>query len=176
MAAAGDYILPACLVFIVLYGVYKDVPVFECFIKGARQGIQTSLDILPAVVLLTTLVAMFKASGAMDVLTFALTPVANFLKLPADLLPLALLRPVSGSSALVLFEDALTRFGPDSLVGRTASVMMGSTETTFYTIAIYFSASRVKNTRHALPVSLLGDLTGFVLSAFFVRLIFGYVF
>ena len=113
----------------------------------------------------------FKASGALDVITYSLRPVANLLHLPQEVIPLAILRPISGSGALVIFQDILQQYGPDSFVGRVASVMQGSTETTFYTIAVYYGATRVQKTRHTLPSALTADIVGFFMSALAVRLL-----
>lgn len=173
MVDVGSLVIPVVLCVIVLGGLYKGVPVFDCFLEGAKDGLMTSVRILPALVALMTAVGMFKASGAMDILSFGLAPVARLLGIPREVIPLALLRPISGSGALAIFQDIIKTYGADSFVGRTASVMQGSTETTFYTIAVYYGATSVKNTRHTLTASLTGDLTGFVLSAIAVRLIFG---
>lgn len=168
-----NIIIPAVIGGILIYGLYRKVDVFEVFLEGAREGLQTAVDILPALVALMTCIGMFKASGALDVLTYALDPLAKMLQLPAETLPLAILRPISGSGALAIYEHMLESFGPDSYIGRVASVMMGSSETTFYTIAVYFGAVRIGKIRHALPASLVADLTGFLMSALMVRLFFG---
>lgn len=169
----GNYLVPVVLAGILLYGVLQDVPVFDAFVSGARTGVGTAFRILPTLIALTTAVGMLKASGAMEVFCHALTPVANFLQLPPQVMPLALLRPISGSSAMVVFEDILQAFGPDGYIGRVASVLMGSTETTFYTMAVYYGATRVKKTRHSLPSSLAGDIVGFLMSGLTVRLFLG---
>ncbi|MDD3193247.1 MAG: spore maturation protein [Oscillospiraceae bacterium] len=171
MNQISNYILPIVIVFIVGYGFIKKVPVFDCFLAGAKEGLATSAQILPALVALITAVGMFKASGALDILTYALRPVARFLRLPQEVIPLAILRPISGSGALVIFQDILQQYGPDSFAGRVASVMQGSTETTFYTIAVYYGATKVQKTRHTLPSALTADLVGFFMSALAVRLL-----
>ena len=169
MAQISNYIVPGILVFITLYGLLHEVTVFDAFVSGARSGIGVAFRILPSLVALTTGVGMLRASGALDVFSYALSPLAQLLSLPVEVIPLALLRPISGSSAMVIFQDLLANFGPDSYVGRVASTMMGSTETTFYTIAIYFGASKITNTRHVLPAALTADLVGFIMSAWVVR-------
>ena len=169
MAQISNYIVPGILAFITLYGLLHEVPVFDAFVSGARSGIGVAFRILPSLVALTTGVGMLRASGALDVFSYALSPLAQLLSLPVEVIPLALLRPISGSSAMVIFQDLLANFGPDSYVGRVASTMMGSTETTFYTIAIYFGASKITNTRHVLPAALTADLVGFIMSAWVVR-------
>lgn len=172
MNQISNYILPTVIVLIVGYGIFKKVPVFDCFLEGAREGLSTSAQIVPALVALITAVGMFKASGALDLLTYALKPLAAILQLPQEVIPLAILRPISGSGALVIFQDILKDFGPDSFIGRVASVIQGSTETTFYTIAVYYGATKVQKTRHTLPAALSADLVGFMMSALAVRLLF----
>lgn len=173
MAAISDFAVPGILFGILFYALVKGVDVFEAFVKGARGGIAVSIRILPALVALITSVGIFRASGALDLVTYALEPVGKVLRLPREVIPLALLRPVSGSGALVIFKDILAEFGADSFVGRVASVMEGSTETTFYTIAVYFGATSIKKTRHTMPSAVTADLVGFVMSAFAVRLLMG---
>lgn len=169
----NNMIVPAVICGILFYGLYKGVDVFAVFLEGAKEGFSTAVDILPALVALMTCVGMFKASGALDILTWVLRPTAELLSLPGEVMPLAILRPISGSGGLVIYSDLLEAFGPDSYVGRVASVMMGSSETTFYTIAVYFGAIKVSKIRHALPASLAADLMGYIMSAVMVRLFFG---
>lgn len=169
----GSYIIPAVMAVIIGYGLVKKVDIFDCFLEGAKEGLTTSVSILPALVALMTCVGMFKASGVMDLLTYALSPLASVLHMPKEIIPLAILRPISGSGAMVIFNNILSDFGPDSYIGRVASVLEGSSETTFYTIAVYFGAIKVTKTRHTLGASLTADLTGFAMSALMVNLFFG---
>lgn len=173
MINIGSIAIPLIMSLIVLTGLVKGVPIFDCFIDGAADGLRVAVKILPALVALLTSVGMLKASGAMDVICFALEPVARFLGLPSEVMPLALLRPISGSGALAIFGDIISTYGPDGFIGRVASVMQGSTETTFYTIAVYYGVTEVKKTRHTLAASISGDLAGFILSSAFVTLLFG---
>lgn len=170
---AADLLLPLLFCGILCWGAVQGVDVFAAFRTGAARGLTAAGEILPSLIALVTAVAMLRASGALELLCTAFAPAAEQLGLPGELLPMALLRPVSGSGALALFEDILTRFGPDSFIGRTASVLMGSTETTFYTIALYFGATKVRNTRHCLPAALLADVAGICLSAAAVGLLLG---
>lgn len=172
MSGAGNWAIPCVIFVIVFYGYLHRVHVFEVFLQGAREGLQTSVQILPALVALIAAVGILKASGALDLLTYALAPVMRLLGLPPEVLPLALLRPVSGSGAMVIFTELLTRFGPDSAIGRIASVLEGSTETTFYTIAVYYGATQIQKTRHTGPAAVAADLVGFVMSGIAVRLLF----
>lgn len=152
------------------WGLYKRVDLFEAFTEGVRDNIKTAVGLLPTLVLLMLGVGMFRASGALEALTGLVAPFIERIGFPADCLPLAILRPVSGSGALSILEKILQEKGADSFSGRVASVLMGSTETTFYTIAVYFGATKVKKSRHALPAALAGDFTAFLLSALAVRL------
>lgn len=168
-----NFIIPCVIAFILLYGLVKGVDVFSVFLDGAKEGLKTSVSILPALIALMTCVGMFKASGGLDVLTSALSPLAGAVGAPKEIIPLALLRPISGSGALAVFEDILKNFGADSQIGRTASVLMGSTETTFYTIAVYYGAAHIQRTRHTVACSLAADVTGFIMSGLLIYLFFG---
>ena len=172
MKMLAESAVPITAAAIILMGYLRGVDIFDEFLKGAESGIKTSFDILPALVALITAIGVFSASGALDMLTAAVAPAARWLSLPAEVVPLALLRPVSGSGALAIFQRLLTQHGADSFIGRVASVMQGSTETTFYTVAVYFGAVSVKKTRHTVFAALLADITGFVMSVLFVKLFF----
>ncbi|MDR2932878.1 MAG: spore maturation protein [Oscillospiraceae bacterium] len=169
----GTIIIPAVMSAIIIYGLVKKVDIFECFLEGAKEGIGTSVSIMPALIALMTCVGMFKASGILDILTHALAPAARLLHMPSEIIPLAILRPISGSGAMVIFNNILNDYGPDSFIGRVASVLEGSSETTFYTIAVYYGAIKVTKTRHTLAAGLSADLTGFIMSAVMVTFFFG---
>lgn len=158
---------------IIIFALWRNVPIFSTFTEGAKSGIETTLQIIPPLVGLMTAISVFRASGALDFVVKALDPVTSLLKIPGDIMPLALLRPVSGSASLAIINDIYTHFGPDSLVGRMASVMMGSTETTFYTVAVYFAAAGIKRTRHTFPSALTADLVGILTSVWLCYLFFG---
>ena len=172
MTAVGDWAIPSVVFGIILYGFCRGTDVFEVFLQGAREGLSCAVRVLPALVALICAVGVLRASGALDLLTHAISPLTDKLGIPGEVVPLALLRPVSGSGAMVIFTDLLERYGPDSLIGRIASVMEGSTETTFYTIAVYYGAVSIRNTRHTVPASVTADLVGFLMSAAAVRLFF----
>ena len=173
MESFNHYILPLIVLFFLVYGLLTGVAVFDVFLQGAKEGLSTAAHILPSLVGLMTAVGVFKASGALDLLSHGLKPVAQLLGLPAEVMPLALLRPISGSGGMAVFRDLLQNHGPDSFVGRVTSVMMGSTETTFYTIAVYYGAIGVRKTKHTLPAALSADLAGFVFSSLAVIWLFG---
>lgn len=165
-------IVPLLLLTVSLWGVYKKVDIFSAMIKGAKEGLAVATGILPSLTVLLTAVYMLRASGAMEVIAELLSPILAPLGIPSDCIGLMLLRPVSGSGALAIGAEIMERFGTDSFIGRCAAVMLGSTETTFYVIAIYFAAAGIKKTRHAVPAALLADLVGFIMAALSVRLMF----
>ena len=166
-------ILPLLLAAAAAYGMGKRVNVYAALTRGAEDGLTVLLHIIPALVGLLTAVNMFRASGAMDLLTSLCAPVLERLGIPPETVPLMLIRPVSGSGALAVASDLMTTHGPDSYIGRVAAVMMGSTETTFYTIAVYFGSAGIVRTRHTVPAALAADFTGFLAAALTVRLFFG---
>ena len=169
----SSLVIPGLLAGVAVYGMGRRVDVYGALTTGARDGLTVLLNILPPLVGLLTAVAMFRASGAMEWLTGLCAPVMKLLGNPAELTPLMLIRPVSGGGALAVGSELITTYGPDSYIGRVAAVMLGSTETTFYTIAVYFGAAGIIRTRHTIPAALTADLTGFVVSALTVRLFFG---
>lgn len=166
------YIIPAVVVFIVTFGLAKKVAVFEIFLDGAKDGLLSTFSIAPSIIGLITAVTMLTSSGILDVLVKFVAPAANFLGFPSEILPLLFLRPVSGSGALALVNSLFSQVGPDSFAGRVASVLMSSTETTFYAITVYFAAVGIKNVKYALKCALFIDIIGFVLSIISVKLFF----
>lgn len=169
----GSYILPVMVVGIVAFGLFKKVKVFDSFMSGARKGLHTVYELMPSITGLVVAVTMLKESGAMDILSDLLSPVTSFFGVPKEITPMALLSPVSGGGSLSLFENVLKTYGPDSFVGQVASVVMGSTDTTLYAVAVYYAAVNIKNTRHTLISGLTADFLSLVLSAFFIRLTVG---
>ena len=153
-------VMPTVFFIIIGYGWIKRVDIFDAFLSGAAEGVKTLFGILPALVGLIAAITMFRVSGALAFLTSLLAPVTRLLGIPAEIMPLALLRPVSGSGALAIVNDLLQTAGPDSMVGRIASVVMGSTETTFYTLAVYYGSIKIRDSRYTVPAALLADVTG----------------
>ena len=166
-------VIPLLLAGVAVYGMGRRVDVYSALTHGAEEGLTVLLRIIPALVGLLTAVSMFRASGAMEWFSDLCAPVLELLGIPAETAPLMLVRPVSGSGALAVASDLLATYGPDSYVGRVAAVMLGSTETTFYTIAVYFGAAGIHKTRHTVPAALTADFMGFFASALSVRLFFG---
>lgn len=171
--ALDSMIIPTVICGIIIYALIQKVDIFNVFIEGAKEGTSTAVSVLPALVALMTCVGIFKASGALDYLSLAVSPFTRIFQIPAEVLPLAILRPISGSGAMVIYKGILDSFGPDSYIGRIASVMEGSSETTFYTIAVYYGATKITKTRHTLPAALTADLVAVIMSVIMVRAIFG---
>ena len=165
-------LVPFIIAGVSLYAAARGVDVYAALARGAGDGLGTLVRIVPALIGLMTAVYMLRASGALELASGLLAPLLEGIGLPAQLLPLMLVRPVSGSAALGVGAELIETYGPDSLIGRTAAVMLGSTETTFYTVAVYFGAVGITRTRYAVPAALCADLAGFLASAWAVRLCF----
>lgn len=163
------FAMPIFIAVFVVAGLVKRVGVYDCFTEGAKDGVHSMLGIIAPLVGLMVAINMFRASGALEIIASAAAPLLSVIGMPADVLPLAMLRPISGSASLAVVTDIFRTCGPDSAAGKIASVMMGSTETTFYTIAVYFGAVGIKNTRHTLAAALSADITGIVFSALVAR-------
>ena len=169
----ASLLIPLLLTAAALWALGRRVDVYGALTAGASEGLTVLLRIVPSLIALLTAVYMFRASGALDLLTELLTPVLEKLGIPPETAALLLIRPVSGSGALAVGSELMAAHGPDSYIGRCAAVMLGCTETTFYTIAVYFGSAGIIRTRHTVPAALAADLTGFLASAFAVRLFFG---
>lgn len=167
------YIIPVLILAVFVYGAIKRVDVFSSFIEGAAEGLGVVARMIPPLVILMTAIGMLRASGALELLTGLLAPVLEAVGMPREVAPLALLRPVSGSGSMAILSDIISENGADSFAGRVAAVMTGSTETTFYTLALYFGSTHAGNTRYALGASLFADAVSFVMSALAVRLFLG---
>ncbi len=163
------FALPVFIGAILIFGIVKKVNVYDSFIEGAKSGLESTVGILPALVGLMVAISMLRQSGVIEIVANALSPVLKKTGLTSEVLPLAILRPVSGSASIAIVTDIFKNFGPDSISGKLASVMMGSTETTFYTVAVYFGAVGIKKTRHTLIAALSADITGILLSAVLVK-------
>ncbi len=165
--------IPFLLSFFPLYAAARGVKVYDEFVEGAKEGFGVILKIIPFLVTMLVGIGMFKGAGGIDLLSRLLSPILTPLQFPTDLLPLALMRPLSGSGTLALLTDIVHRLGPDNIVSLTAATIYGSTETTFYVAAVYFGAVGIKQTRHAIPAGLLADLTGVVASVIICRAVLG---
>ena len=173
IALLSVFVVPLILVGFPLYGLYKRVPVYENFVEGAKEGFQVAVRIIPYLVAILFAIAMFRASGAMDFLVGVLNPVLSVIGFPGEVLPMAILRPLTGSGSAGLVVDMINRYGEDSIFVKMAAVMFGSSETTFYVIAVYFGAINIKRTRHAIAAGLTADVAAALLSVWIVRLFYG---
>ena len=167
-----DYIVPMLLLTASLLALRKRENTYDLLLSGAADGLKLLISLIPPLILLLTAVTMLRASGAVEILSSIFAPVFSFFGIPAETALLVLIRPISGSAALAVGTELMARYGVDSLIGRTAAVMLGSTETTFYTISVYFGAAGIQKTRYTLPAALIADLTGFAVAALSVRLFF----
>lgn len=154
------WILPLMLLSIILFAFFKKIPVYETFIDGAKEGFDVGVRLIPYLVAIMVAIGMFRASGAIDLISIHMAGILNTLHFPADTLPLAIIRPLSGSGALGIFSEIAHTHGGNDPVTLTAAVMMGSSETTFYVLTVYFGAVGIKKFRHALPVGIIADLIG----------------
>ena len=167
-----DLLVPGLMILTAVIGLAKKQDVYSALLEGGLEGLKLLLSIAPALVMLLPAVHMLRASGAIELLTRFLSPVCKFMGIPPETMPLVLLRPFSGSAALAVGADLMSTYGPDSLIGRTAAVMLGSTETTFYTISVYFGAAGIRKTRYAIPAALIADMSGFVMASLTAKLFF----
>lgn len=167
-----DYIVPLLLLLLSLLALRKKENTYDLLLCGAGEGLKLLVSLIPTLVLLLTAVTMLRASGAIELFSNFLSPIFEFVGIPPETAILILIRPISGSAALAVGADLMATHGVDSLIGRTVAVMLGSTETTFYTISVYFGAAGIKKTRYTVPAALIADFTGFLTAAVTVRLLY----
>jgi spore maturation protein B len=164
--------IPVIIVFIPLYAAYRKVPVYESFVEGAKDGFDTAIRIIPHLVGMMVAISVFRASGAMELMIGWTRPFFEMIGIPSEVLPLAILRPITGAGSLAFTTDLLEQFGPDSMVGRIASTIQGSTDTTLYVITVYFGAIGIRKASYALKVGLISDVVGFAASILICYLVF----
>ncbi|WP_400242078.1 spore maturation protein [Niallia sp. JL1B1071] len=167
------WMIPSLIGIILLYGTFKKVPTYESFVEGGKEGIQIAFSIIPYLVGMLVSISIFRASGALEYFMSFLKPVLDFIGVPSEVAPLAIIRPISGNAALGMTSDLIATYGPDSFIGRLASVIQGSTDTTLYVLTVYFGAVGIKRMGDALKVGLLADLVGFIAAIVVVTLMFG---
>lgn len=172
ISAISIWLIPCLIGFVLLYGTYKQVPTYEVFVEGGKEGLKVAVTLVPFLVGMLVALRVFRASGAMDMLVSALNPLLVLIGVPADIVPLALMRPISGTGALAITADLIAVHGPDSFIGRLASTMQGSTDTTLYILTVYFGAVGIKKMGDSLKVGLLADVVGITASIIIVTLIF----
>ncbi|GCD08418.1 spore maturation protein B [Clostridium tagluense] len=165
-------IIPIIIGFVVIYGVIKKVKVYECFVEGAKEGISICLRIFPYLLAMIIAVNVFRASGALDFFIYLVKPVVVLIGLPPEVVPLVLIKPLSGSGALGVFTDIIKQYGADSYIGRVSSIIMGSTETIFYTLTVYFGAVNIKKIRHTLFAAILADITAIIMAVNLAKFFF----
>ncbi len=173
MEYISAFCVPAIILVIVISGFLGKVRIYDAFMDGAKEGLVTVFKIFPALVGLIVSVGMLRASGTLGIITNFLKPVTECIKMPSEVVPLALMRPLSGSGAVAVLTDIFENYTPDSFIGRCASVMMGSTETTFYTIAVYYGSVGINKVRHTIKSALIADFTGMILAVVFTLMFFG---
>ena len=162
--------IPMIIIIIIIYGVKEKKKVFDIFLNGAKEGMEIVISLFPTLLGIFLAIGLLRTSGILDFIIQAISPVTNILKIPSQILPLAMLRPISGSASMGVAVDIMKQYGTDSIIGKIASTIMGSTETTFYTIAIYASHVKIKKTRFVLWAALIGDIVGITVSVVFWRI------
>ena len=165
MEKITDYIVPAILMATCLIALYKKENAYDILLDGAAGGLKLLASLIPTLILLLTAVTMLRASGVMDLIAKIAAPIFSLFGIPPETAPLVLIRPISGSAALAVGADLMAQYGVDSYIGRTAAIMLGSTETTFYTISVYFGAAGIKKTRYTIPAALFADFVGFLMAS-----------
>ncbi|MCT4607006.1 MAG: spore maturation protein [Marinisporobacter sp.] len=165
-------IIPIMITIILLHGMIKKINMYDAFVEGAAEGFQTSIRIMPYLIAIFLAIGIFKDSGALHLFTRILSPITKVLGIPSEILPLAIMRPISGSGSLGIVKDLVTTYGPDSFIGRVASTMMGSAETIFYTMAVYFGAVGIKRGRHTLLAALISHIAAIFASIWVCRWVF----
>lgn len=173
LESISRWAVPFLLLSIPTVGILRKVPVYESFVEGAKEGFNTAVRIIPYLVAMFVAIQVLRQSGAMDLLISLIAPVTSRLSIPDEVLPLAFIRPLSGSGALAMLSNILETYGPDSFIGRLASTMQGSTETTFYVITVYFGSVGIRKTRHSLLAGLTADVAGFLVAVYIVYRVFG---
>ncbi|MFC0214905.1 spore maturation protein [Paenibacillus chartarius] len=168
----SSWAIPVIIVFIPLYAAYRKVPVYESFVEGAKDGFDTAIKIIPHLVGMMVAISIFRASGAMELALGWMRPLLDRVGVPSEILPLAILRPISGAGSLAFTTDLIKQFGPDSMIGRIASTVQGSTDTTLYVITVYFGAIGIRKASYALKVGLISDAVGFIASIIVCYLVF----
>lgn len=172
METLTNYLIPVLLLVVSALALRKKENTYDLLLSGSKEGLKLLFTLIPTLVILMTAVTMLRTSGAVELLSGLLNPVFQFFGIPAETALLVLIRPISGSAALAVGTELMATHGVDSLIGRTAAIMLGSTETTFYTISVYFGAAGIRKTRYTLPAALIADFTGFAVAALSAKLFY----
>ena len=170
--SVSHWAIPVVLLVIVVTGYIRKVKVYEVFVEGAKEGFEIAIKIIPFLVAILVAIGMFRESGAMDIMVRLLSPVTGLVGYPSEVVPMAVMRPLSGGGSLGLMTDLVNTHGPDSFIGRLASTLMGSTETTFYVAAVYFGSISIRKQRHTIPACLIADAAGIFASFMICKIVF----
>lgn len=173
MTTVSIWFIPCFLLIVLVTATWKRIPSYELFVEGGKEGVKMAFSLLPFLVGMIVAISILRSSGALDALIGLLSPILTLMGFPPEVLPLALIRPISGTAALGMTTELIQTYGPDSFIGRLAATMQGSTDTTFYILTIYFGAVGIKKMRYALKVGLLADLVGIIVSVIVVYMVFG---
>lgn len=173
ISAISIWAIPVIVALIPLYAYFKKVEVYETFVDGAKEGFQTAINIIPHLVGMMVAISIFRASGAMEAIVGWMRPFFELIGVPTEVLPLGILRPITGAGSLAFTTDLIKEFGPDSMIGRIASTIQGSTDTTFYVLTVYFGAVGIRKVKYSLKVGLIADVIGFVAAIVLCLLVFG---
>lgn len=168
----SNFIIPLCFLYIIGYAMLNRISIYDEFVKGAKEGIKIVFEIMPTLIGLMVAVGILRASGALSIITSLVTPVTNKLNFPAPIVPIAFMRTISSSATTGLILDLFKTYGPDSIIGRMTSVMMGCTETIFYTLSVYFVTINIKKTRYALSGALIANIAGIIASVYITYMVF----
>lgn len=173
ITTVSTWIIPSFILIVLLVATYRKLPTYELFVDGGKEGIKMAFTLLPFLLGMIVSIAILRSSGALDAFILLISPVLSFIGIPPEIVPLALVRPISGSAALGMTTELTQNYGPDSFIGRLAATMQGSTDTTLYILTLYFGAVGIKRMNYALKVGLLADLVGITVSIIIVTLVFG---
>jgi spore maturation protein B len=173
LSVVSAWTIPLLVFLILIYAAWRRVPIFDAFIEGGKEGFSIAVGLIPYLVAMLVALGVFRESGAFALLVKLVSPVTRLLHIPNEVLPLAIMRPISGNGALAITAEIMQRFGPDSIQGLIASTMQGSTDTTFYVLTVYFGSVGIRKVRYSLIVGLLADLAGFLVSVLVCKLAFG---
>ncbi len=172
-SAVSAWAIPVLVSGVIIYAAVKKIPVFDTFVEGGKEGFAIAVSLIPYMVGMLVALGVFRESGAFDLFVSSISPVTDLFGIPGEVVPLAIMRPISGNGALAISAEIMQRFGPDSLIGLIASTMQGSTDTTFYILTVYFGAVGIKKIRYSMTVGLLADIAGFVAAMLICKLVFG---
>lgn len=172
MGRVVEAIIAILVLLVITYGIVKKVKIYECFVEGAKEGLNICLRIFPYLLAMLIAVGVFRESGALDLFIYIVKPIVKFIGLPPEVVPLVLVKPLSGSGALGVFTETVNKYGADSYIGRVSSIIMGSTETIFYTLSVYFGAVNIKKIRHTLWAAVLADITAMLMAVTLAKIMF----